>query len=245
MIKLSMKHNKHLDFHMDFSMDPDTKPMTNYVCERLKHHKWTSRTTNKTIVLGHCTLLSLQPPEYFHSLSRDISGDLPVSFVGLPTSDLFMSSSPRQRSRGTLQIPTLIKDYNLQACLGVNNIGNGFTPHGSCDPLTLACHGVAIYQAGTEADAELLYECVSTRAKKAIGFDDSGRSENGGWEEGERPDLGLSEGDKADLVLFGTEHEEWRTRKTISEAVYLYDGTKGREGYLAGKQISDEPTKSG
>lgn len=239
MIQLSMKHDKQLDFHLDFGMDISTKPMVHYICERLKHYKWTEHTTNKTIVLGHCTLLSLHPPEFFSQLAADLSG-LPISFAGLPNSDLFMQWPTHHRTRGTLHVPSLIKDHNLQACLGVNNIGNAFTPHGTCDPLTLACYGVGIYQAGTEADAELLYECVSTRAKKAIGLDDSGGNERGvRSKDGDgKTDLELKEGDAANFVLFGTEPEEWRTRKTVSEAVYLYDGAKGRSGYHAGVRTS-------
>ncbi|KGO67627.1 hypothetical protein PITC_063900 [Penicillium italicum] len=43
-------------------------------------------------------------------------------------------------------------------------------PWGLSDLLSLACLGVGIYQAGSQADAELLYECVSSRAMAAIGL---------------------------------------------------------------------------
>jgi hypothetical protein len=61
-----------------------------------------------------------------------------------------------ERFRGTLQVPQMIKRYGLQAALGVNNVGNAFTPHGGCDPLSVASLGVGIYQAGTKTDAETL-----------------------------------------------------------------------------------------
>lgn len=64
----------------------------------------------------------------------------------------------------------MIKNYGLDACIGVNNVGNAFTPYGDGDPLQLACWGVGIYHAGTVADAELLYDCVSGRARRAIGL---------------------------------------------------------------------------
>jgi hypothetical protein len=135
------------------------------------------------------------------------------------------------RVRGTLDAPSLIKDYNLNASLGINNIGNAFTPHGSCDPLTLAFNGVAVYQASRIADAELLYQCVSTRARKAIGINDDNDAES--------VSLALQEGQSADLVLFAADGEDWRTRKSVAEAVYLYDHCHGRRAVLEGVRTAD------
>jgi hypothetical protein len=58
--------------------------------------------------------------------------------------------------RGTLQVPQMIKKYGFKCAVGVNNVGNAFTPHGSCDPLSVACLGVGIYQAGSKSDTETL-----------------------------------------------------------------------------------------
>jgi hypothetical protein len=83
---------------------------------------------------------------------RDRIIKLPISFVGLPTSDVFMmgeldeEAGGGERFRGTLQVPQMMKRYGMQAALGVYNVGNAFTPQGSCD---VACLGVGIYQAGT------------------------------------------------------------------------------------------------
>lgn len=185
--------------------------------------------TRKTVVLGHCTRLTLCTPEEWRRVEAEI-GDLPISFVGLPTSDLFMMRTAHRKA-GTLNVPELIEDYNLNACLGVNNVGNAFTPHGSCDPLTLACSGVGIYQAGTEDDAKVLFECVSTRARRAIGVAVEG-------EEKRDVSLEVRVGDAADLVLFGAEREEWRTRRSVAEAVYLHDAGRGRKGFLGGVQTT-------
>lgn len=46
--------------------------------------------------------------------------------------------------------------YYTDAALGINNVGNAFTPHGSCDPLSLASFGVGLYQAATKKDMALL-----------------------------------------------------------------------------------------
>ncbi|KAK5071287.1 hypothetical protein LTR64_007790 [Lithohypha guttulata] len=57
-------------------------------------------------------------------------------------------------------------------CIGINNVGNAFTPWGSCDPLRLASLCVGVYQAGTPKDAELLFECIAALAQEAIGLKD-------------------------------------------------------------------------
>lgn len=132
-----------------------------------------------------------------------------------------------QRVRGTLQVPRIITEYRLNATIGINNVGNAFTPQGSCDPLSIASLGVGLYQAGTQRDAEYLYvgslllrsssylltldqECVSTRAMTAIGY--------------RTPSTDLKEGDVIDLVVYGKPQEDeprnYRRRRTVQEVVY-------------------------
>jgi len=225
MIDLAVSKHVHLDFHLDYNLDPKEEPMVWFVLKTLRDKRWNDKNPGKTIVLGHCTRLSLFSDQGWKSLAEEI-GDLPLSFVGLPTSDLFMMRTP-ERTRGTLPIPSMIKDYGLNACIGVNNIGNAFTPQGSCDPLSLACSCVGIYSAGTKEDAEVLYECVSTRAREAIGL---GRGDK-------RVGTEIREGDEADLLLFGSEKHAWRTRREVSEAVYLYDHCKGRSVISGGRCV--------
>jgi hypothetical protein len=225
MVDLSIEHNVHLDFHLDYNLDPETEPLVWHVIKTLKERKWNEQTVGRTVVLGHCTRLTLFNEDERRRLTEKI-GDLPVSFVGLPTSDLFMMRT-ENRVRGTLDIPTLINNYKIDACIGINNIGNAFTPHGSCDPLTLACNGVGIYQAGTLDDAELLYACVSTRARQAIGLSDGVTNDT------ERLSLlQIKPGDDGSLVLFGSEEQSWRTRRSVAEVVYLYDHVRDRRAFL-------------
>lgn len=233
MIDLSIEHNLHLDFHLDYNLDPGTEPLIWHVIQRLHDKQWTQHTKEKTVVLGHCTRLALFTSKEWQHLAKVITDlQLPIHFVGLPTSDLFMMRAGRRPEvRGTLDVPYLIKEHKLNACLGINNIGNAFTPQGSCDPLSIASQGVAIYQAGTKKDAELLLECVSTRAKAAMGFT---RRDNADV------DLQVKVGDDADLMIFarGEEpHQQWCTRQSASEAVYLYDYCQGRRVIANGKVI--------
>ncbi len=217
-ISTALKYGKHLDFHLDYNLDPKQTALTEYVIERLKAQHWTAYTREKTIVLGHCTRLTLFTADQWRQLRSNIA-NLPISFTGLPTSDIFMMGKPShgegdgQRVRGTLQILSMVQKYNLQGAIGVNNVGNAFTPQGSCDPMSIASMGVGLYQAGTKKDAELLFECVSNRAKAAIGYP--------------RHELELKEGDYADFVLFGARKlgdenylGKTRGRNTIQEIVY-------------------------
>jgi cytosine/adenosine deaminase-related metal-dependent hydrolase len=195
-IDQALLREKHLDFHLDYNLDPDREALVWYVVDALRNRGWTSSSKTKRVMLGHCTRLTLFTDEEWTELSRIIhDNDLPISFVGLPTSDLYMAASPEERvphdrPRGTLRVPEMIRKHGLDAVIGVNNAGNAFTPWGSPDPLSLACLGVGVYQAGTQDDARLLYECVSTRARAAIGLSPS------------RSSLKLKEEECPDFLLF-------------------------------------------
>ncbi|PYH41491.1 putative zinc metallopeptidase [Aspergillus saccharolyticus JOP 1030-1] len=194
-IDRGLQYDKHVDFHLDYNLDPVTEALVWFVLRTLKEKGWSARSTHKRVMLGHCTRLTLLSREEWTRLAKEIKdNDLPVSFVGLPTSDLYMAAPPPRddtnNPRGTLPVMEMINKHELDAVIGINNVGNAFTPWGTEDPLSLACLGVGIYQAGTKANAELLYECVSTRARAAIGL--------------APPHTGLSLrcGSRADFLLF-------------------------------------------
>ncbi|OCL03083.1 cytosine deaminase protein-like protein [Glonium stellatum] len=212
-------NRKPLDLHLDYNLDKEKVPLIWATLEIIKAQNWIER-NGKVITLGHCTRLTQFAREDWNRLKQEI-GDLPISFVGLPTSDLFMMRTD-EGVRGTLPITKMIKEYKFNAAIAVNNIGNAFTPQGTCDPLSVASLGVAVYQAGTKSDSETLYECVSSRAKAAIGLR---------W-----TSLDLNIGDPADFVLFDRTNVGWRRRKTIKEAVL--DGGTSRQTIRNGKLIA-------
>jgi cytosine/adenosine deaminase-related metal-dependent hydrolase len=163
-VETAKRFGLHLDFHIDYNLDERNPAMVFEALELLHSMNWPSHEGSpdfRTIVFGHCTRLTLFDNSEWKRL-RDKIGNLPVSFVGLPTSDLFMMGRPNPdsgggvRPRGTLQIPQMIKKYGLNGAIGINNVGNAFTPQGSCDPLSLASLGVGVYQAGTKEDADIL-----------------------------------------------------------------------------------------
>lgn len=240
---------RHLDLHLDYNLDGSKEPLVWHVLRTFREKGWTSRSNSsskKKVMLGHCTRLTLFSNEEWSRLAREINeNDLPVTFVGLPTSDIYMAYQPHvhahvQPPRGTLQVPDMIRRHGLDAVMGVNNVGNAFTPWGGSDPLSLACFGVGVYQTGTQADAELLYECVSTRARAAIGLDTP------------RPGLRLKEGDSPDLLLLYNFDETGlgapRMRNSVAEVVWDPPARCSRDivtdGRLVVKPMAVEREKS-
>lgn len=157
MVQLAQERKLLLDFHLDYSLDAFKEAMVHYVISTLRAYKW----RDHAVTLGHCTRLTLFSAAEWQELRQDI-GDLPIHFVGLPTSDLFMMGRPSEqegggvRNRGTLQIPQMVRRYTLSGAIGINNVGNAFTPQGSCDPMALAALALGVYQAGTKGDAEVI-----------------------------------------------------------------------------------------
>ncbi|PVH98858.1 cytosine deaminase protein-like protein [Periconia macrospinosa] len=200
---LTLAHGKHLDLHLDYFMEQDKQPLVWTVLDILKDRNWTDR-GGKQITLGHCTRLTRFREEEWVKLKDSIE-HLPVSFVGLPTSDLFMMRTT-EGYRGTLPVVDMIRRYGFNAAIAINNVGNAFTPHGNCDPLSIATMGVGLYQSGTKKDTETLYETVSSRAKAVIGH--------------EVTSLSLKIGQPADFVLFDRMGSGWRYRKNIAEVIY-------------------------
>lgn len=151
---LALANNKHLDLHLDYFLEEHKQPLIWTALEIFKERNWAQR-HSKQITLGHCTRLTrFKDGDWSHL--RQCIGNLPVSFVGLPTSDLFMMRTP-ENVRGTLPVVDMIQKHGLNAAIAINNVGNAFTPQGNCDPLSIASLGVGLYQAGTKQGAEILY----------------------------------------------------------------------------------------
>ncbi|KAG9497401.1 hypothetical protein J7337_010261 [Fusarium musae] len=180
-IETALKHGKHLDFHIEFNLKGDGTHMSvfDHVIKELEHLKWPTYPGGPTVVFGHATRLTWASHDDLIRLSEKLrETGLPIHFVGLPTSDLYMMgrhgsdasehNEPLSRPCGTIMVPKLIKDYGINACLSVNNVGNPFTPHGDGDPLKIASLGVGLFHAGTVEDAKILYEAISTRAMDAL-----------------------------------------------------------------------------
>ncbi|KAL6716024.1 hypothetical protein ACLMJK_006986 [Lecanora helva] len=230
-LKLAFSRRKHLDLHLDYDLERAREPSINHLIGAFSGLQWTHLAPAKTVAVGHCTRLTRFPKGEWERIARALQ-HLPFHIIGLPTSDLFMQGKPGlqsgggRRSRGTLQIPQMIDEYGIKSCISINNVGNAFTPCGSCDPLSIASMGVALYQAGTKDDAQILYECVSKRAKAAIGY----------------PTDPFTVGESADFVLFDMEgatgpvYTGRRGRRTLQEIVN--DPPHDRKTIFKGQMIS-------
>ncbi|KAL5482560.1 hypothetical protein ACEPAI_9154 [Sanghuangporus weigelae] len=178
-LDLAVKYNLHADFHIDYDLSPlpadpnsDTAPLIYYLLDVLHEIRWTERMPGRTIVLGHATRLTLFSPSQLSDLRSRI-GSLPVYFVGLPQSDVYMMGRDSGQRRGTLNVCKLGREHDLHIVMSVNNIGNAFTPQGTLDPLGLCPLGVAVYQDGTLDGCRRLLEVVSISSKRAIGLPES------------------------------------------------------------------------
>ncbi|EIW81333.1 Metallo-dependent hydrolase [Coniophora puteana RWD-64-598 SS2] len=195
---LARKHNLHVDFHLDYNLDPALEPMIWRVADEMYSMGWTkANNASKVVTLGHATRLALLNKDELRRL-RTYMQELPLHIVGLPPSDIYMmgrSSEGGGPSLGdrTLDAPRLWREHQIQVALDANNIENGFTPHGSLDPLSLISWTVGLYQAGREDDWRMLLASVTTAAKEAVGMAEL---------EGDNIDgLVPRKGSKADFVI--------------------------------------------
>ena len=131
--QLALKHQKHLDLHLDYFLEEDKQPLVWDTLNIIRELEWERKSGDRQITLGHCTRLTRFRNDEWAHLKQEV-GSLPVSFVGLPTSDLFMMRTP-ENVRGTLPVTELINEHGFDAAIAVNNVGNAFTPYGNCDPL--------------------------------------------------------------------------------------------------------------
>ncbi|KAJ5782725.1 hypothetical protein N7457_004499 [Penicillium paradoxum] len=114
-IDRALRLNKHVDFHLDYNLDSSKEALS------LKQRNWTAQSTDKRVMLGHCTRPTLPTESELARLAADIHEyKFPVSFVGLPSSDIYIASPPRtsedsepshNHPRGTLQVIKMIREY--------------------------------------------------------------------------------------------------------------------------------------
>lgn len=161
---LARENGLDLDFHLDYDLSKE-EALLWYVLKVAKSlPKWKikSSTSSKDaqansreyrITIGHCTKLCHFSSFQFDQL-KQVSEGVNISFVSLPTSDLYMQARDLEygeKVRSTLPGFELLS-RGLRTSLGVNNVGNLFTPHGDADPLALLPLMVSIWQGAREED---------------------------------------------------------------------------------------------
>lgn len=151
---IAARHRLHADFHLDYNLDDvpqdrssNSSPLIYTLIDYLRQENWMIRNPGRVVTVGHATRLTRFSNQQIPEL-KALIGDLPIFFVGLPQSDLYMMGRD-SGLRGTLNACQLGRDYELPVAISVNNVGNAFTPQGYVDPLSLCVLGAAIYQDGT------------------------------------------------------------------------------------------------
>jgi hypothetical protein len=165
-LHLAQEHQLMVDLHLDYNLDSSTKPLIYDVLAQIKSRGWDAFETRPgyvpTITIGHATRLSLMSSDEWKALKTQMKG-LPVYFVGLPQSDLYMmgrTTDSTMAPRGTLNILRLKNEHGMRVSLSVNNVQNPFTPQGSVDPLSLCTLGVAVFQSAVPEDCCTLLVCA-------------------------------------------------------------------------------------
>ncbi|KAJ7134588.1 hypothetical protein C8R44DRAFT_829041 [Mycena epipterygia] len=190
LLKLAQKCGCHVDFHLDYNLDPASEPLIYEVISEAKKLSWSRESR---ITIGHATRMQLFAPAQWSDLAAVI-GELPIVFVGLPQSDMYMLGRNETDTllgppRSTLRIPYIANKFGFEVAMSVNNAQNAFTPQGSVDPLALTTLGVALFQSATPDDIRTLVRSVTLTSKRAIGQKDI------------HQDLCISTNDPADFVI--------------------------------------------
>ncbi|KAJ7109700.1 hypothetical protein C8R43DRAFT_904623 [Mycena crocata] len=221
-LQLAQSRGCHVDFHLDYNLDPESEPLIYEVISLAKQISWPS---TLRITIGHATRLQLFTPAEWTGLASAI-GNLPITFVGLPQSDMYMlgrneTDSALGPPRSTLRVPYIANKYGFEVAMSVNNVQNAFTPQGSVDPLSLCTLGVTLFQSATPKDVRTLVRAVTLASKRAIG------------QERIHADLCISINDPADFViLHGTPN--------LQAAVLCpsYDRTTIRAGLVVARRCT-------
>ncbi|KAK4701462.1 cytosine/creatinine deaminase, partial [Phenoliferia sp. Uapishka_3] len=148
---LAKKVGVDVDFHLDYDLDHSTQALLWDVIRiaKAEGNSWDVGGRTRRITLGHCTKLSLFDNAEMDRLAgelKSIPGE--IHFVALPPSDIYMqgrSTAYASRSRATFPALDLVK-RGISCSIGVNNVGNGFTPQGDADPLALLPMLVGVWQ---------------------------------------------------------------------------------------------------
>ncbi|KAE9404069.1 Metallo-dependent hydrolase [Gymnopus androsaceus JB14] len=161
-LDLATRYSLHADFHLDYNLDPTSEPLIYEVINQARKYgrHWLVLEGGPRITIGHATRLQLfTPAEWRHLI--DAIGDLAITIVGLPNSDMYMQGRQHRDNalgapRSTLRVPYIASKYGFHIAMSVNNVENAFTPQGSVDPLALCSLAAAVFQAATKKDIEIL-----------------------------------------------------------------------------------------
>jgi cytosine deaminase len=174
------------DFHADFFDEPQHLH-ARYIAEQTVRRGWQGR-----VALGHMSEMAALPPDEQEPLARRLA-EAGVAVIVLPATDLYLMGRKDIRSprRGLAPARRLL-EAGVTVAAATNNVRNAFTPFGTAGlPLMGYLLGVAGHLGG-QADLGVLLDMLTTQPARILRL----------------PDYGLTEGCRADLVVWDTDRAD-------------------------------------
>src|SRR5262245_26199787 len=174
------------DFHTDFFDEPQHLH-ARYIAEQTARRGWPGRRA-----LGHMSEMAALPPDEQEPLAR-LLAEAGVAVIVLPATDLYLMGRKDVRSvrRGLAPARRLLA-AGVTVAAATNNVRNAFTPFGTAGlPLMGYLLGVAGHLGG-QADLRLILDMLTTQPARILRL----------------PDYGLTEGCRADLVVWDTDRTD-------------------------------------
>ncbi len=199
---LAREFDRDVDFHLDFADEP----------EHL-HIRWVAelaavRGFEGRVCVGHATELGALPPDALAPLAARIR-DAGISVLVLPATDLYLMGRRDEKNvrRGLAPVRRLVA-AGVNVAVATNNLQNPFTPFGDGDLLRVANLLATAAHLGTPDDLRLVLRMATEHAARAL----------------RRPDYGLVEGARADLILLDCTEPEAAVAAIPERLVVIKDG---------------------
>jgi cytosine/creatinine deaminase len=176
---LAREFDRDVDLHLDFADDAD-RLLVGAVAERTMTRGWEGR-----VCAGHMTALGALAPAELDPVVRKIR-DAGISILVLPATDLYLMGRADVRNvRRGLAPARRLHEAGVNVAVSTNNVQNPFTPFGDADLLRVANLLATAGHFGTAEDLVLVLRMATEHGARAL----------------RRPDHGVREGARADLVL--------------------------------------------
>ena len=176
---LAREFDRDVDFHLDFADDAD-RLLVGEVAARTRRRGFEGR-----VVAGHMSALSALAPDDLAPVVAQIR-DAGISILVLPATDLYLMGRRDVRNpRRGLAPARRLHEAGVNVAVSTNNVQNPFTPFGDCDLLRVANILATAGHFGTAEDLVLVLRMATEHGARAL----------------RRPDHGVHEGARADLVL--------------------------------------------
>ena len=163
---LALAHDLHLDFHVDEGLDVDACGLQ-AIAELTLANDYHGKVT-----CGHACSLGVQPLAEAQTTLK-LCAEAGISLVALPTTNLYLQGSwdTTPVERGITRLKEAAA-HQVRACMGTDNVADGFYPYGSYDLLDSYALGV---QAAHLSPADAWLASVTTAPASAMGLSWGGK----------------------------------------------------------------------